>query len=92
MTSFIPMPDRAPAPLRVAVARLSPKPCPSWIHTGPKPAGQPDQVHTIVAELESLTSRAEPAGVRYRLFSLLAPVVCAITPASHDSITAAAVW
>jgi hypothetical protein len=30
--------------------------------------------------------------VRYRLSSLLALVVCAMTPAGHDSITAAAEW
>jgi hypothetical protein len=30
--------------------------------------------------------------VRYRLASLLALVVCAMTPAGHDSITAAAEW
>lgn len=30
--------------------------------------------------------------MRYRLSSLLALMVCAMTPAGHDSITAAAKW
>ena len=51
-----------------------------------------DQVRSLVAEFESLTDARGASGVRYRLSSLLALVVCAMTPAGHDSITAAAEW
>ncbi|MGX4695068.1 ISAs1 family transposase [Streptomyces sp. JNUCC 63] len=51
-----------------------------------------DQVRSLVAEFESLTDPRGASGVRYRLSSLLALVVCAMTPAGHDSITAAAEW
>jgi DDE_Tnp_1-associated len=51
-----------------------------------------DQVRSVVAEFESLTDPRGASGVRYRLSSLLALVVCAMTPAGHDSITAAAEW
>ena len=45
-----------------------------------------------MAEFEALTDPRGASGVRYRLSSLLALVVCAMTPAGHDSITAAAEW
>ncbi|MGI5135422.1 ISAs1 family transposase [Streptomyces sp. CA-106110] len=51
-----------------------------------------DQVGSLVAEFESLTDPRGASGVRYRLSSLLALAVCAMTPAGHDSITAAAEW
>ncbi|MFE4755008.1 ISAs1 family transposase [Streptomyces mirabilis] len=51
-----------------------------------------DQVRSLVAEFESLTDPRGASGVRYRLSSLLALVVCAMTAAGHDSITAAAEW
>ncbi len=49
-----------------------------------------DQVRGLVAEFESVTGPRGVCGVRYRLSSLPALVVCAMTPAGHDSITAAA--
>ncbi|WP_075692810.1 ISAs1-like element IS1629 family transposase, partial [Streptomyces acidiscabies] len=51
-----------------------------------------DQVRGLVAEFESVTDPRGACGVRYRVSSLLALVVCAMTPAGHDSITAAAEW
>ncbi|MET8405771.1 transposase family protein [Streptomyces sp900116325] len=48
------------------------------------------QVRNLVAEFEFLTDPRGASGVRYRLSSLLALVVCAMTPAGHDSVTAAA--
>ncbi|WP_338673841.1 ISAs1 family transposase [Streptomyces sp. SCSIO 30461] len=51
-----------------------------------------DQVRSLVAGFESVTDPRGACGVRYRLSSLLALVVCAMTPAGHDSITAAAEW
>jgi len=51
-----------------------------------------DQVRSLVAEFESLTDPCGADGVRYRLSSLSALVVCVMTPAGHDSITAAAEW
>lgn len=50
------------------------------------------QVRSLIAELESVTDPRGACGVRYRLSSLLAVVVCAMTAAGHDSITAAAEW
>ncbi|WP_199806398.1 transposase family protein, partial [Streptomyces sp. MUSC 125] len=49
-------------------------------------------VRGLVAEFESVTDPRGACGVRYRVSSLLALVVCAMTPAGHDSITAAAEW
>lgn len=51
-----------------------------------------DQVRSLAVEFESLTDPRGASGVRYRLSSLLALVVCVRTPAGHDSITAAAEW
>ncbi|MFF0009787.1 ISAs1 family transposase [Streptomyces tibetensis] len=51
-----------------------------------------DQVRGLVAEFESVTDPRGACGVRYRLSSVLALVVCAMTPSGHDSITAAAEW
>lgn len=51
-----------------------------------------DQVRGLVVEFESVTDPRGASGVRYRLSSLLALVVCAMTPSGHDSITAAAEW
>jgi predicted transposase YbfD/YdcC len=51
-----------------------------------------DQVRGLVADFESVTDPRGACGVRYRLSSLLALLVCAMTPAGHDSITAAAEW
>jgi predicted transposase YbfD/YdcC len=51
-----------------------------------------DQVRSLVAGFESLTDPRGASGVRYRLPSLLALVVCAMTSAGHDSISAAAEW
>ncbi len=51
-----------------------------------------DQVRRLVAEFESVTDPRGTCGVRYRLSSLLALMVCAMTPSGHDSITAAAEW
>lgn len=51
-----------------------------------------DQVRSLVAEFETVTDPRGVCGVRYRLSSLLALVVCAMTFAGHDSITAAAEW
>lgn len=48
------------------------------------------QVRCLVAEFESVTDPRGACGVRYRVSSLLALVVCAMTAAGHDSITAAA--
>ncbi|MEU3051586.1 ISAs1 family transposase [Streptomyces sp. NPDC006984] len=50
------------------------------------------QVRCLVAQFESVTDPRGACGVRYRVSSLLALVVCAMTPAGHDSITAAAEW
>ncbi|MCX4826994.1 ISAs1 family transposase [Streptomyces sp. NBC_01142] len=50
------------------------------------------QVRRLVAELESVTDPRGACGVRYRISSLLALVICAMTAAGHDSITAAAEW
>ncbi|MGI5143819.1 ISAs1 family transposase [Streptomyces sp. CA-106110] len=55
-------------------------------------SGTRDEVRSLVAEFEAVTDPRGACGVRYRLASLLALVVCAITPAGHDSITAAAEW
>jgi hypothetical protein len=51
-----------------------------------------EQVRCLVAEFESVCDPRGACGVRYRLSSLLALVVCAMTPSDHDSITAAAEW
>lgn len=51
-----------------------------------------DQVRSLVAGFEALTDPRGASEIRYRLSSLLALVVCAMTPAGHDSITAAAEW
>ncbi|MFD9286551.1 transposase family protein, partial [Streptomyces mirabilis] len=51
-----------------------------------------DQVRSLVAEFESLTDPRGASGIRYPLSSLLALVVFAMTPAGHDSVTAAAEW
>ncbi|MDH6218927.1 hypothetical protein M2283_006261 [Streptomyces pseudovenezuelae] len=51
-----------------------------------------EQVHCLVAEFESVTDPRGACGVRYQLSSLLALVVCAMTPSGHDLITAAAEW
>ncbi|WP_345128457.1 ISAs1 family transposase, partial [Streptomyces chiangmaiensis] len=51
-----------------------------------------DQVRGLVAKFGQITDPRGPSGRRYRLPSLLALVVCAMTPAGHDSITAAAEW
>jgi hypothetical protein len=51
-----------------------------------------DQLRSLVAQFESVTDPRGVSGVRYRRSSLLALVVCAMTPAGHDSITAAAEW
>jgi hypothetical protein len=56
-----------------------------------RPAAQV-QVRCLVAEFESVTDPRGACGVRYRISSLLALVVCAMTAAGHDSITAAAEW
>ena len=50
-----------------------------------------DAVRSRFAEFESLTDPRGAGGVRYRLSSLPALMVCA-TPAGHDSNTAAAKW
>ncbi|MGW3426309.1 ISAs1 family transposase [Streptomyces phaeochromogenes] len=50
------------------------------------------RVRCLVAEFESVTDPRGACGVRYRISSLLALVVCAMTAAGHDSITAAAEW
>jgi hypothetical protein len=50
------------------------------------------QVHCLVAEFESVTDPRGACGLRYRISSLLALVVCAMTAAGHDSVTAAAEW
>ncbi|MEW2051974.1 ISAs1 family transposase [Streptomyces sp. NPDC005476] len=55
-------------------------------------AGARAQVRCLVAEFESVTDPRGACGVRYRISSLLALVVCAMTAAGHDSITAAAEW
>jgi len=50
-----------------------------------------EQVRSLVTGCEStITDPRGACRVRYRLSSLLAPVVCAMTPAGHDSVTAAA--
>ncbi len=54
--------------------------------------GVREQVVGLVAEFESVTDPRGSCGVRYRLPSLLALMVCAMTPAGHASITAAAEW
>lgn len=51
-----------------------------------------EQVRCLVAGFESVTDPRGASGIRYRLSSLLASVVCAMTPSGHDSITAAAEW
>ncbi|MGW2207715.1 ISAs1 family transposase [Streptomyces sp. NPDC001774] len=55
-------------------------------------SGVRGQVRSLIDEFESVTDPRGACGVRYRLSSLLALVVCAMTPAGHDSITAAAEW
>src|SRR4051794_29133712 len=65
-------------------------PCAPAARTGR--SGARDQVRSLVAEFESIADPRGACGVRYRLASLLALVVCAMTPAGHDSITAAAEW
>ncbi|MFE1989739.1 transposase [Streptomyces mirabilis] len=44
-----------------------------------------EQVRGLIAEFESVTDPRGTCGVRYRISSLLALVVCAMTPAGHDS-------
>jgi hypothetical protein len=51
-----------------------------------------EQVRGLITEFESVTDPRGACGVRYRISSLLALMVCAMTPAGHDSITAAAEW
>nr|WTB28307.1 ISAs1 family transposase [Streptomyces sp. NBC_00830]WTB28595.1 ISAs1 family transposase [Streptomyces sp. NBC_00830]WTB35774.1 ISAs1 family transposase [Streptomyces sp. NBC_00830] len=50
------------------------------------------QVHSLIDEFDTITDPRGACGVRYQLSSLLALMVCAMTPAGHDSITAAAEW
>lgn len=54
--------------------------------------GVPEQVRSPVDALESISDPRGACGVRYRLSSLLALLVRAMTTAGHDSITAAAEW
>lgn len=49
-------------------------------------------VRSLLDEFETVAGPRGSCGVRCRLSSLLALAVCAMTPAGHGSITAAAEW
>ena len=51
-----------------------------------------DAVPGLLSRLEAVPDPRSPRGRRYRLSTLLAIVVCALSTPGHDSLTAAAEW
>ncbi|MFF3878955.1 transposase family protein [Streptomyces sp. NPDC001978] len=49
-------------------------------------------MHSLIAELSAVPDPRARKGRCFSLASLLALAVCAMTPAGHDSLTAAAEW